>query len=314
MPPMSGTVKDQISELSSASPFSSMLSSGRGKQQQDEGERTKGKAQPDPGLTSQSLSEQPRKAMRMSTGTKAPRRSSLLAARSANAASASKAPGASAGTLPESAGRNVVSTTSGTAAEALTAQPLESPGGVAISSEQSADQKQHEGVRNEDFAHLVQSLALARSEQPHEQKLTRQDRAAQAHVAHVAHLAEVSAQAHVSAQSALQDVLVAITASAAPVAVASVGMPDFVSLLTREAEQQQQSAPGQKDLQTAVVELPEMIGKGGRFWLQAERDHCTSAPFALPTYSTVHEPEDASQQLGHWRRYMYPEALSRKAR
>lgn len=141
---------------------------------------------------------------------------------------------------------------------------------------------------------------MASSEQPHKQKLTMQDR--------------VAAQAHVSAQSPLQDDPSAIAASAAPVAVTSVGMPNFASLLTHNAEQQQQSAPRQKDLQTAVVELPEVIGKGGRFWLQAERDHCTSAPFALPTYSTVHEPGDATQQHAHWRHYMYPEALSRKAR
>lgn len=239
MPPTSGTVKDQPSESFSASPFSGVLSSGRGKQQQDEGERTKGKAQPDPGLTSQGLSEQPRKQMRIATGTAAPRASPLLAAVADEADEAassgdelwSKVKAALAG-LPESVRLNAVSPTSSTAR-----------GGVE-----------------------------------------------------------------------LQDDLFAIAASAAPVAVTSVGMPDFASLLTRKADQQQQSAPGQKDLQTAIVRLPEMFRKGGLIWVQAEWHHCTSAPLALPRYSTVHDPEDATQQHAHWRHYMYPEALSRKAR
>ena len=294
MPPTSGTVKAQPSESLSASP-SSMLSSGVGKHQQDEGEMTKGKAQPDPGLTSQSLSEQPRKAMRMSTGTKAPRRSSLLAASSSIAASASQAQGASAGPLSESAGRNA----SSTAVNALTAQLLEwAVAGALLRLSSLSGQKKQEGMRTEDVAQPVQGLALASSKQPQEQKPT---------VPGI-----VATQAHASAKSALQDDSSAVAASAASAAVTSMGMPDLVSLLTRKAEQQ--SVPGPKDLQTAVVRVPEMIANGGQFWLQAERDHCTSAPFALPTYSTVHEPKDASQQYAHWRRFMYPEALSRKAR
>lgn len=105
----------------------------------------------------------------------------------------------------------------------------------------------------------------------------------------------------------------ATLSSPGPAALAPVELPDIESIL-RCADQQQKPTPSQQAYQTVTLQLPEMLVKGGRYWLQAELDNCTSSPLALPTYSTVLQPNTATQQQANWRRYMYPAALLRKAR
>ncbi len=64
------------------------------------------------------------------------------------------------------------------------------------------------------------------------------------------------------------------------------------------------SEAGQDSAVTKTVRIkqPDMLGKGGRVWLQAKLGHCISEPFMLPTFLPAMRVHKSRTQ--HWRRYI----------
>ena len=215
------------------------------------------------------------------------------------------------GSPESSVGKSALLPTSGTNKDALPAQPSEaasaSPPSSMSTTDESKGQQLDEDVevKIEDSAHSDPGLSLPTfSEQPRQVASQR-----------IRTRSQAPRRARAPALSTLwagPSAASATPVSASPAAETAVEVPDVESWLRCAVGQR--PTPGQKAHQTLSFQLPEMFVKGGRFWLQAELDDCTSAPFALPTYSTVLEPEAATHQQVYWRRYMYPAALMRKSR